>query len=74
MCLVYLDWLCYTDSPVMLSVSHLQDKSKGDILLSITYHPEAGTLEVLTWEASHLKKQDLIGLPSKYKKFSIPSI
>ena len=47
-------------------VSYLQDRSRGDILLSITYHPEAGTLEVLIWEACNLKKQDLIGLPSKY--------
>ncbi len=31
----------------------------------MTYHPEAGTLDILVLEASNLKKQDFIGLPSE---------
>ncbi len=31
----------------------------------MTYHPDAGTLDILVLEASNLKKQDFIGLPSE---------
>ncbi len=31
----------------------------------MTYHPDAGTVDILVLEASNLRKQDFIGLPSE---------
>ena len=65
--------LLYPVYLIIICCTILQGICCGDILLSLCYHSEAKTVEMVVIEINNLKKSDFIGLSSKcVYSYSIP--